>query len=322
VNYIKELPVEQPPEIFGMHDNVDISKELFETKLLFDSVLITQKSAGGGDGGGDGSGGASTDDIAADILSKLPSVLDVEAALKKFPTRYEESMNTVLVQEMERFNRLLGIINSTLVDLRKAVKGLVLMSPDLEEVAECLAIGKVPGVWMKKSYPSLKPLGGYINDLLARIDMLQTWYHTDKPAIFWISGFFFTQAFLTGALQNYARKYKIPIDILGFDFEVMREEQPSPVEDGILINGLFLDGARWDREGAVLAEQLPKVLFETVPVIWLKPGKRVRDFPALAPLRIRAQAFAQTSMNTHNRNNQCSCLAVAPVCVMFSCPFI
>ena len=48
VNFIKELPLEQPPEAFGMHDNVDMSKELQETRILFDSVLCTQQRSGGG----------------------------------------------------------------------------------------------------------------------------------------------------------------------------------------------------------------------------------------------------------------------------------
>ena len=32
VEFIKELPMSQNPEIFGMHDNVDISRELQETR--------------------------------------------------------------------------------------------------------------------------------------------------------------------------------------------------------------------------------------------------------------------------------------------------
>ncbi len=34
VEFIKELPMSQNPEVFGMHDNVDISRELQETRQV------------------------------------------------------------------------------------------------------------------------------------------------------------------------------------------------------------------------------------------------------------------------------------------------
>jgi dynein heavy chain len=54
---------------------------------------------------------------------------NVRAAEKKYPVRYEQSMNTVLTQELTRFNGLINMIRSSLSDIKKAIKGEVLLSP-------------------------------------------------------------------------------------------------------------------------------------------------------------------------------------------------
>lgn len=171
--------------------------------------------------------------LCTDILSKMPKLFDIEAANKKYPVDYSESMNTVLVQEMERFNKLLRVIRSSLGVMLKAIQGLVAMSPELEAFSTALMLARVPTNWAAVSYPSLKNLPSYVSDFLNRIDFLDKWLNGGKPPSYWVSGFFFTQAFLTGVKQNFARKYTIPIDKLTFDFEIMQtENSETPPKDG------------------------------------------------------------------------------------------
>ena len=74
-------------------------------------------------------------------------------------------------------------------------------------------------------------------------------------------------------LQNYARKFVIPIDMLGIDFEILKVDSiEEPPENGVYVNGLFLEAARWDREKGCLADSAPKVLIDSLPIIWFKPS--------------------------------------------------
>merc|ERR1719498_1196816 len=182
--------------------------------------------------------------MSSKFLAELPALVDIEAINFKYPVEYKESMNTVLRQELLRFNKLLGRARSTLADIGKAVHGLVVMTADLEQVANGILNNVIPEFWRKVSYPSLKPMTSYVADLAARLKFLSDWCDTGIPVCFWISGFFFTQSFLTGQLQNFARKLTLPIDSLTWTYVLLKhhlDDNEKP-EFGCIIYGLFLDG--------------------------------------------------------------------------------
>ncbi|KAG6975592.1 hypothetical protein JG688_00002237 [Phytophthora aleatoria] len=275
LKFIEGLPLVAPPGVFGLRDNATITKDQNATAKLCRDVLLTQSSGGGSEGSSGSSQEELVEVVANDILSRLPPNFDMEVAQIRYPVRWDESMNTVLCQELVRFNNLMSTIRSSLESLQKALKGLVVMSAELENVSKSLFYGKIPALWASKSYPSLKPLGSYVTDLLERIAFFNNWLLEKPPVVFWISGFFFTQAFLTGANQNYARKYTLPIDQLGFDHEPMpRNDYAQPPKDGVYVRGLFLEGAKWDKTTHELGESDPKVLFSLAPVLLFRPVKK------------------------------------------------
>ena len=167
-----------------------------ETNLLLDTALSLQPRSAGGAGK---SWAEILEELAKDIAHRMPPEFDIEKALILFPVRYDESMNTVLTQELIRFNRLIEVVASSLKEIQKAIKGLVVLSAELEAMGNSMVIGKVPVLWSKVAYPSLKPLGSWTTDLLDRLTFLGDWMDSGKsPVIYWVSGFFFTQDFITG----------------------------------------------------------------------------------------------------------------------------
>lgn len=129
-----------------------------------------------------------TIEIIEEIEKKLPDVFDVEEVFITFPTDYNESMNTVLLQEIIRYNVLVSTMKKTIKNLKMALLGKIVMSEEMEKMAASLFVNQVPQIW-SKVFLSLKPLSSWTTDFLRRIDFFDTWIKSKKtPSLFWISG--------------------------------------------------------------------------------------------------------------------------------------
>jgi len=272
LEYIRSLPTNPSPEVFGLHDNADITCAENEMLDMLNTITSLQPRSSAG------AHGKSREDtiaeIAADILKRTPSPLDMDDVMSRYPTTYQESLNTVLVQEVIRYNKLLIVIKKSLQDILKALKGQVVMSAALDAMGNSLYDNQVPSMWEGKAYPSLKVLSAWTVDLEGRIRFIADWIADGIPKVFWFSGFFFPQAFLTGVLQNFARKYVLPIDTISYEFRVIErteDEIYERAEDGCYIRGLFLEGARWDHDSHFLVDPRSKELYSEMPIIWLLP---------------------------------------------------
>ncbi|GAB5364245.1 hypothetical protein AAMO2058_000953100 [Amorphochlora amoebiformis] len=279
IKYISSLPPPgaDPPEAFGQHPNADITMQQEGAKLLLDTVMSLQPRVTGKKGQ---SSEAFVLGMAKQLEKRLPRPFDKDAIDKRLEKDLSP-LKTVLLQEVERYNVILFTIAKSLKDLQDGIRGLIVISSELETVFESLMRNKVPSTW-KKGYYSLKPLSSWMTDLNDRIKQLQTWSETGPPRVFWLSGFTFPNGFLTAILQTYARVNAAPIDTLGWEFIVQREEEKTlsgPPKDGAYIKGFYLEGAQWDVDNWYLDEPLPMQLYCEMPIIHFKPvdGKKAKD---------------------------------------------
>uniref|UniRef100_A0A803T305 AAA+ ATPase domain-containing protein n=1 Tax=Anolis carolinensis TaxID=28377 RepID=A0A803T305_ANOCA len=276
-DYIENLPLIDDPEIFGMHENANLRKE---TNTLINTILDVQpRSTTQGTG-------KSNDEIVEELATSILAKIPVKLSLLNF----QNSLQT----------------------LNKAIAGFVVMSEEMERVYQSFLNNQVPTLWANKAYPSLKPLGGWVKDLVLRIAFLDVSIQTIHTGVYcvFISGFldcllclFYILYILclSGTLQNHARKYNLPIDELSFNYNVI--PLPSP-EDGVLVHGMFMDASRWDDEEMVIEDALPRQMNPVLPVVHFEPHQNYEPSPSLyhAPLYKTGARAGTLSTTGHSTN--------------------
>lgn len=117
--YLVGLPLLESPQVFGLHENANITYAIQQSNRLTDTVIALQSGGGGGGGGGDD---GAVDSMAEQMLIRLPDNFDMEKIEGKYPIVYEESLNTVLKNDTMNYNVLITVVRKSLKTLRRAIK--------------------------------------------------------------------------------------------------------------------------------------------------------------------------------------------------------
>ncbi|XP_071801151.1 dynein axonemal heavy chain 5-like isoform X2 [Asterias amurensis] len=268
-NAIENLPLVDSPEAFGLHPNADITYQTnMATEVLELIVNIQPKDSGSG-------GGETRESVvykqADEMLEKLPGNFvphEVKARLQKMGIL--SPLNIFLRQEIDRMQRVIFTVRTTLQDLKLAIDGTIIMSETLRDALDNIYDARVPESWKKISWESTT-LGFWFTDLIERNAQFFTWCFEGRPNVFWMTGFFNPQGFLTAMRQEITRAHKgwaLDSVVLHNDMtKLLKEDISTPPPEGVYIYGLFLDGAGWDRRNCKLIEPPPKVLFSPLPVV-------------------------------------------------------
>jgi dynein heavy chain len=282
--YIDALPNFEKPRLFFLNNNADITFRKREGNELLNTIQMTQPKES------DSGSGKSRDDViherVLENLAKLPTdyiEAEVREGIRKLrgaknsgDQGFRAPLNVFLFQEIMRMQRVVNIVRRTLNDLIEVHAGNIILTPELQDAADALYDTRVPAQWIydlnRVEISWLIPnLGNWMAGLQERHTQLNTWLKEDRPTLYNLGLFFNPQGFLTAVKQEVTRQHKNEgwalDDVEEQTFVKDYSERPREIPDkGVLIRGLFLEGAKWGTvEGGRLEELDGKDTYVKMP---------------------------------------------------------
>eukprot|EP00937_MAST-01D_sp_MAST-1D-sp2_P000239 g239.t1 len=188
-SFISGFPEVDSPEVSGMHPNADITFRAKEVNGLLQTITETQPKQSAA------AGGMSREDIvlekAAELLPKLPEDY-VEDAYKERIVVYmgglDVPLNIFLFQEIQRFQMVIALVRKMLTVLQQAIRGEVVMTPQLQDALNAIFDARVPDSWLHNAGGDeiswMSPtLGLWFAGLGSREEQLRGWLDHRRPAV-------------------------------------------------------------------------------------------------------------------------------------------
>ncbi|XP_017887523.2 dynein beta chain, ciliary-like [Ceratina calcarata] len=270
--YVDDFLPAESPVLYGLHSNAEIGFLTSTAENLFRTLLGMLTQAVTDAGAGEDSKEERIKIIIEDLLDKLPEEFNMMELYAKVEDR--TPFVTVALQECERMNLLCEELRRSLIELDLGLKGELTINPEMEDLEKYIMMDAVPPTWTLRAYPSNLGLTTWFADMLNRISELSNWTADfNLPSSIWLGGFFNPQSLLTAIMQQTARRNEWPLDKMCLYCEVMRkfkEEITAAPREGAYINGLYMEGARWDMQAGCIMDSRFKELFPLMPVMYIR----------------------------------------------------
>ena len=277
IAHISGFSKNDPPQVFGLHGSADLTFRLKEFTELLETISSTLPKEGGSGGG----------------ISKEADVKNrVEAMLLSIPDDFQENeyrtkidnlswgsigkglqvpLHNVLLQEIIRIQWIINLVKKSLVDIREALDGRLMMTGEIVACIDALYLTKPPASWMfnanSEEISWLSPtVSSWYEGLKIRSERLREWMNSSfnsRPA-FYLTGFLNPQGFIAAFKQEVFKLKKmtqpnLTLDLINLKFEPDRfETDPKQYilndkkrdqkdkNNSMLVYGLYLEGAIWN----------------------------------------------------------------------------
>ena len=285
IDHIRNFSDVDPPGVFGLHGSADLTFRLKEFNEMIDTVQMTLPTDGGS------AGGVSKEDDVKQKIKDFLSQMPPDFIEKEFRITIRDMtwgslgkgldvpLHNVLLQEILRIQALIELVKQSLIDMREALMGRLMMTEEIVRGINSLFDAKPPQVWMYNANDEeiswLSPnAASWFEGLRLRHAKLTEWINSDRntrPA-FWLPGFLNPQGFIAGFKQEVFKikknsqastsKEEITLDrvILKFDPDSQEVDPKAYIADGrkrdgkdkdnmrlvtMICYGLFLEGCIW-----------------------------------------------------------------------------
>jgi len=285
LDHIDRMPLENTPDVFGLHPNAETGYLIAATNLLWENLIELMPRQSGGDGAG-----SNADEelykMTDFLLEKVPKEFlfdraqtkrgEIERAKREFSSEFLQPTQVVLLQEIDQWNRLVVVMRASLQELQLALKGVIGMSQELDELATALNNGQLPQAWRIKAPATRKALTQWLNHFERRQAQFDKWRGpAGEPHVMWFAGLRFPESYISALVQTTCRKKEWPLDKSTVFTSVTKFKNASEIdsrpEDGAYLEGLYLEGARWNLERGFLEAQEKKTLIYDLPVLKIEP---------------------------------------------------